>query len=130
MRTPVLVLLSLAMLATPLGAAAQARTPVERQTLVDLAYVLGRSHALRQLCAGATDQYWRERMNRLVATEAPDSAFDRQLRVSFNNGFTAAQGGFPRCGPDSRREEAAAAARGRDLATSLTAAVAEDDPSR
>jgi uncharacterized protein (TIGR02301 family) len=117
-------------LAWPAGAMAQARAPAERQTLIDLAYVLGRSHALRQACAGARDQHWRQRMTALVATEAPDPAFDRQLKVSFNNGYAAAQAAYPRCGPAVRREEAAAAARGRDLASSLTGPVADDDPTR
>lgn len=130
MRVFVVLLLILMGLAQAPAAAAQARAPAARQALVDLAFVLGRSHALRQMCAGEADQYWRERMNRLVATEAPDPAFDRQLKVSFNNGFAAAQAAFPRCSLSSRREEGIAAARGRDLAASLTAAVAEDDPSR
>jgi uncharacterized protein (TIGR02301 family) len=112
------------------GAWAQGRSPAERQTLIDLAYVLGRSHALRQTCAGPTDQYWRARMNRLVATEAPDTVFDRQLKESFNTGFAAAQAAFPRCAPRVRLEEVKAAERGQSLAATLTAPVADDDPSR
>lgn len=108
----------------------QARSPAERQTLTDLAYVLGESHALRQACAGPTDQYWRSRMTALLKTEAPDPALDRQLKVAFNTGFAAAQAAYPRCTRAVARQEAAAAARGSDLATSLTAPVAEDDPSR
>ncbi len=109
---------------------AQTRTPAERQTLTDLAYVLGQSHALRQACAGQTDQYWRGRMIALVAVETPDAAFDRQLKTAFNTGYAAAQAAAPRCSPDVRQQEAAAAARGRALAESLTLAAPDDDPSR
>ena len=118
------------LLAGAAPAAAQERTPAERQTLADLAYVLGRSHALRQACAGPADQFWRARMNRLVATETPDPDFERQLKGAFNTGFLAAQAAFPRCGPRTGREAATAAARGAALAASLTGGVAEDDPSR
>jgi uncharacterized protein (TIGR02301 family) len=106
------------------------RSPTDRQTLIDLAYVLGQSHALRQACAGGRDQYWRDRMSRLVATEQPDPDFDRRLKESFNTGFAATQAGFPRCAARTRREEAEAAARGRALAATLTGTVADDDPSR
>lgn len=111
-------------------APAQGRSPAERQSLIDLAYVLGQSHALRQACAGQRDQYWRARMEKLVSTEQPDPAFSRRLAEAFNTGFAAARTAYPRCGPGSRRAEAAAAARGEALATGLTAPVAEDDPTR
>ena len=39
----------------------QERAADERQRLLDLAYTLGESHALRQICQGEGDQYWRSR---------------------------------------------------------------------
>jgi uncharacterized protein (TIGR02301 family) len=101
---------------------AQDRAPDQRQTLIDLSYILGESHALRQACAGQTDQFWRQRMQRLVQTEQPDSAFDKRLKEAFNTGFIAGQTAFPVCGPQSRAEEARIAARGRQLAATLTGA--------
>jgi len=115
-------------LTTP--ALAQDRTPTQRQTLVELAYVLGQSHALRQACMGPQDQYWRERMTRLVATESPDTAFDTRLRDSFNSGFSTSQAQFPSCGPESRTEEARAAAHGKALAASLAREMAGDQAVR
>jgi uncharacterized protein (TIGR02301 family) len=112
------------------GALAGPRGPAERQSLIDLAYVLGESHALRQACAGPADQFWRARMAAMVKAEAPDPAFDRQLKGAFNTGFAATQSAVPRCAPGVRRREAAAAARGRALASSLIGPVAVDDPSR
>jgi uncharacterized protein (TIGR02301 family) len=101
-------------------AAAQDRSAAERQTLTDLAYALGESHALRQMCAGPNDQYWRDRMLRLTQVEAADQAFDATLRERFNTGFAAGQNAAPLCGALSRRAEAAAASRGQTLAQKLS----------
>jgi uncharacterized protein (TIGR02301 family) len=126
MRRFALALLACALLAGP--ARAQDRAPSQRQILTDLAYVIGQSHALRQACEGAGDQYWRERMAKLIDTEQPDVAFDRRLRESFNTGFVAGQSAFPACTPESRREAALAAARGRALAADLARAQADEAP--
>lgn len=112
------------------GAQAQDRAASQRQTLVDLAYVIGQSHALRQACAGAGDQFWRGRMMRLLRAEAPDAAFERRLKEAFNTGFVAAQQAFPVCDAQSRREEVQAAARGRTLAIALGRATADEDTAR
>ncbi len=105
-------------------AAAQERTPAERQTLIDLSYVLGESHALRQACAGPEDQFWRTRMQRLVQAEQPDATLDRRLKESFNTGFVTGQTAFSSCSPLSRQAEAKAAARGKALAATLTRGMA------
>jgi uncharacterized protein (TIGR02301 family) len=109
----------LIVLALPLAAAAQERTPAQRQTLLDLAYVVGESHALRQACAGAGDQFWRTRMLDLQRLEQADDGLVRRLRSAFNTGFSTAQSTFAACGYESRAAEAAAAARGRALAEAL-----------
>jgi uncharacterized protein (TIGR02301 family) len=119
-----LLLLILALL--PAIVRAQDRPPPQRQTLIDLAYVLGESHALRQLCAGFSDQYWRERMQNLVRAETPDADLDRRLKAAFNTGFIAGQSGYPACGRASRREEGRLAERGKALADSLSGTVAMD----
>ena len=129
MRLSIMILAGVLALA-PAAQAGPARSPQERQSLQDLAFVLGRSHALRQVCAGQGDQYWRTRMSGLLTTEGPEPAFGERLKQAFNTGFAGAQTAFPRCTPRVRREEAAAAARGRALAASLMGPVAEDDPSR
>ncbi len=114
-----IVLLTALAVASP--ALAQERPPAARQGLVDLSYVLGESHALRQACAGAEDQYWRERMQRLLDVEAPDDAFKARLARTFNTGYAAGQTGFPGCTPAARAEAAAAAQRGKALADRLGA---------
>ena len=106
-------------------AAAQDRTPVQRQTLADLAYAIGESHALRQACEGDGDQYWRARMIRLIEVESPDQAFDRRLRGAFNTGFSSARAAHPDCDEGARSEAARVAQRGRDLAQRLSQSAAQ-----
>jgi uncharacterized protein (TIGR02301 family) len=110
--------LALILIAGP--ALAQDRTPDERQTIGELAYALGESHALRQVCSGPNDQYWRDRMVRLTEVEAADPAFDAVVRERFNTGFAAGQAEAQRCNAISLRAEAAAASRGQALAQKLS----------
>ncbi|UTP39038.1 TIGR02301 family protein [Phenylobacterium sp. LH3H17] len=113
-----LALLALA----PLPAQAQERSSHGRQTLAELAYVLGESHALRQACSGTGDQYWRNRMIRLVEAEQPDAGLDRQIKEGFNAGFVARRSEFSRCGPGVKRAQAVVAGHGRDLSARLARA--------
>jgi uncharacterized protein (TIGR02301 family) len=128
-RLPLNALLVLAVLCGPGPALAQDRNPAERQTLLDLAFTLGESHALRQVCEGAGDQYWRARMMRLVEVEKADQAFDAQLRDRFNTGFAAGQGEFTECGEASLRAEQQAAVKGRTLAARLARSMRVRPPS-
>lgn len=115
-------LIAIAMVgAFALPAGAQDRPPPERQTLLDLAYTLGESHALRQACSGEGDQYWRDRMVRMTDTEAADEAFDGRLKQAFNSGFATRQTEFPSCSPASKRAEQAVARKGQSLSTRLSA---------
>ncbi|PVM93208.1 TIGR02301 family protein [Caulobacter radicis] len=112
-----------------LSAHAQEREPADRQRLLDLAYALGQSHALRQACEGAGDQFWRARMMRLIDVEAADTTFNDRLRDRFNGGFAASQAGHPEgCSPESRRAERQAAQRGRALASKLSQTVVFNEP--
>ena len=104
--------------ALPVGA--RERPPPERQILLDLAYAIGESHALRQACSGEDDQFWRDRMVRMTDTEASDEAFDGRLKQQFNAGFATRQTEFPSCSPASKRAEQAVARKGQALATRLS----------
>lgn len=128
-RLPLNALLALTALVGTGSALAQDRGPVERQTLLDLAFTLGESHALRQVCEGAGDQYWRSRMMRLTDVEKADQAFDAQLRDRFNTGFAAGQGEFTECGEASLRAEQQAAVKGRTLAARLARSMRVRPPS-
>ncbi len=120
LATPFLAAL---LLAAPAVTSAQDRAPAERQRLLDLAYAIGQSHALRQACEGVGDQFWRARMVRLTEVEQADQTFDGQLRDRFNGGYAAAQAAHPECSPESRRAERQAALRGRALANKLSQTV-------
>jgi uncharacterized protein (TIGR02301 family) len=113
------LMLTFALAAVAFPVLAQDRSPALRQNLVDLAYVLGESHALRQACSGLDDQYWRTRMMRLVSAEKPDTALDARLKESFNTGFASRQTEFQACSPASRRAELAAANHGLDISKRL-----------
>jgi uncharacterized protein (TIGR02301 family) len=117
LRLPLAALL-IAVSATPV--LAQEREPAERQRLLDLAYTLGESHALRQTCEGTSDQYWRSRMVRLTEVEQAEQGFDAQLRERFNVGFAARQGEFPLCDASSRKAEQQSARKGQALALKLS----------
>ena len=108
-----------------LALAAPARAQPREQTVADLAFAMGQSHALRQLCQGATDQYWRERMQRMTELEAPNPADRPALTLRFNDGFLAGQRQYPHCTQQSRAAERSAAARGQALANLLARGMAQ-----
>jgi uncharacterized protein (TIGR02301 family) len=128
MRSALLSTVLFALALSSGSALAQDRSPALRQNLVDLAYVLGEAHALRQACQGADDQFWRLRMIRLVDTEQPDAALDRRLKESFNAGFASRQSEFPACTPASRRAAAQVAVHGQQLAAGLAKVMNEVRP--
>ena len=97
------------------------RPPEQRQAVIDLAYVLGESHALHRACAGDQDNTWRARMARLIQAEGADGAYKQRLTESFNAGFVAQHAEFPTCTRKSQAEERSAAERGRQLARRLAA---------
>jgi uncharacterized protein (TIGR02301 family) len=97
-------------------AAAQDRPPAARQALVDLANVLGQSHAIRQACSKRKDFSWFRRMEQLLQVEAADQSLKNRLVRSFNDGYAAGQAGYPACGKDSQAAAVRLAQRGEALA--------------
>jgi uncharacterized protein (TIGR02301 family) len=102
---------------------AQERAADERQRLLDLAYTLGESHALRQACQGEGDQYWRSRMVRMTEVEQADQAFDAQMRERFNTGFASRRSEYPACDEASHNAEQATARKGQALARKLSQSI-------
>jgi uncharacterized protein (TIGR02301 family) len=129
-RSPLNALLVFVLLSWSGSALAQDRGPAERQILLDLAFTLGESHALRQVCEGGDDQYWRSRMVRLTEVEKADQAFDAQLRDKFNTGFAARQGEFPACDEGSRQAGQQTARKGQALAARLSRSMVTRAPSQ
>lgn len=99
--------------------AAQERPPQEQDTLVALAYTLGESHALRQVCQGDDDQYWRDRMQHMSDTELAGGDLDVKLNRAFNSGFHARERQFRSCGPGIRQAQYQVARKGQGLARQM-----------
>ncbi len=104
-------------------ASATAPSPLQRQTVIDLAYALGEAHALHRVCAGPEDNTWRGRMGRLLQVEKPDGPYRQRLMESFNGGFTARNAEFPTCTVKAAEMERTVAARGRTLSRHLASGV-------
>ena len=113
----ILAVLAAALTATAAGA--QDRSPAQRQRLLDLAYALGESHALKRAC-DPDDLYWYDRMERLLDVEQPDMAFRNELVSRFNTAFEVREAQFPECDAAARAEAAKAARRGRAVAAALS----------
>ena len=116
------IIATLLVATAPVSAFAQTRNADLHQTLAELAFVLGESHALRQACSGTGDQYWRNRMIRMVDAEQPEPSLDRQIKDGFNAGFIARRSQLPVCAPAVARAQTAVAARGRVLSARLAKA--------
>ncbi len=85
-----------------------------------LAEVLGKSHAIRVVCNGRNDQYWRRYMLRLLELEAPyQSGLRRSMVNGFNAGFSWGSDLHPVCDSNAVSAEKTYAAEGRDLTARL-----------
>lgn len=120
--------LAFALAAAALPAAAQERTAAERQTLVELAYVLGEAHALRVACEGRSNQAWRNRMARVIELEAAEDALKRRLMDRFNTGYLAQSASHTACTDAAKNERRRVAARGRELSLGLAQSQAAVEP--
>jgi uncharacterized protein (TIGR02301 family) len=84
-----------------------------------LAQVLGTAHYLRLLCAGRSDQSWRDFMRQLLDREGGPRRTD--LVDAFNAGYRIGEERFPSCTPAAVAEETALKAQGLRLADTLSA---------
>lgn len=85
-----------------------------------LAEVLGKAHAIRVVCNGRNDQYWRSYMLRLLELEAPyQGGLRRSLVNGFNAGFSFGGDLHRVCDGNAANAEKAYAAEGRDLSARL-----------
>jgi len=88
-----------------------------------LAEVLGKAHAIRVVCNGRNDQYWRSYMLRLLELEAPyQGGLRRSMVNGFNAGFSWGNDLHRVCDGDAATAEKAYAAEGRDLSARLVQA--------
>lgn len=111
-----------------LPASAQQDQPFVRsqdyfRDVIELSETLGKAHAIRALCNGRNDQYWRGYMLRLLELEAPYGGGLRSSMVNgFNAGFSSAQGEYRACTTDAVAAEKVYAGEGQTLTNRLSAA--------
>ncbi|ABI77732.1 conserved hypothetical protein [Hyphomonas neptunium ATCC 15444] len=96
------------------------RGPDYFRDAADLAGVLGGAHAIRVLCNGNEDQYWRRYMADLLTTEAPEPGNLRSSLVSsFNETYSQTADQFRICDGRAVEAEARYARRGEEIAGRL-----------
>lgn len=114
------------MLALPLFFASSQTVPRNQdyfRNVVDLAQTLGQAHAVRVVCNGRGDQYWRKYMQSLLELEAPFGGSLRRSMVNgFNAGFSEGSDATPACNAAAISAEKTYAAKGQALANQLAAA--------
>lgn len=91
-----------ALLAASLGAAAPARAteaPYDA-SMARLAEVLGSLHFLRNLC-GEKGTQWRDRMEKLLASENPSPEQRSRLVAGFNRGYRTFNASYTTCTPSA-----------------------------
>lgn len=114
--------LSLSVLPTA-TAQSSARSQDYLRDVIDLSDTLGKAHAMRVVCNGNADQYWRRYMVSLLELEAPfEGGLRRSMINSFNAGFSTARSENPVCDDGATSAEKAYAAEGRALTNKLATA--------
>jgi uncharacterized protein (TIGR02301 family) len=91
--------------------------------VITLSETLGKAHAVRVVCNGRNDQYWRSYMQRLLELEAPyQGGLRRSMVNGFNAGFSTGKSLHQVCDSNTVAAEKTYATTGRDLAASMVRA--------
>ncbi|MEM6412903.1 MAG: TIGR02301 family protein, partial [Pseudomonadota bacterium] len=99
-----------------------ARDQTYMRDLVSLSEIMGSAHALRVVCNGVDDQFWRSYMQQLLGLEAPNRSGLRSSMVDgFNRGYQSEQRRTRTCDSRTADSEAQYADRGRDISERLAA---------
>ena len=115
-----LLVLSVVLPALPAQSQSRVQTQDYFRDVIALAEVLGKAHAIRVVCNGRNDQYWRSYMLRLLELEAPyQGGMRRSLVNGFNAGFSWGSDLHPVCDGNAVNAEKAFATEGRDLSARL-----------
>jgi uncharacterized protein (TIGR02301 family) len=96
-------LLTIALMLLCLAAPARAAEPVVSAPydteLQRLAEILGALHYLRAVCGAKEGQKWRDQMQALLDSEAPDGDRRKKIAASFNRGYRGFQQTYRTCTP-------------------------------
>lgn len=86
-------------LAAPALAAESVETAPYDNDLQRLAEILGALHYLRAVCGAKEGQKWRNEMQALLDSEAPEGDRRRKIVASFNRGYRGFQQTYRTCTP-------------------------------
>ncbi len=107
----------------PEGEYADVRSQDYLRDVVALASTLGSAHALRVLCNGRNDQYWRSYMQELLGLEAPYQGRLRSSMVdAFNSAYSVEAARRNSCDQGAISAEKVYASTGERLANALVQA--------
>jgi uncharacterized protein (TIGR02301 family) len=92
---------AIAVIVLGLGAPAHALDPVApfQADLERLSEILGALHYLRAICGSNEGQKWRNEMQALVDTEAPNGDRRSRMIANFNRGYRGFQQAYRTCTP-------------------------------
>jgi len=110
--------------AGPAGPGGSEIPPYEEE-LLRLSEILGAMHYLRALCGAEEGQLWRDKMEELLAVEAPKPTWRGRLVESFNAGYRGFDRTYRQCTPSAVRAIDLYLAEGRDLAGTIKARYAD-----
>jgi uncharacterized protein (TIGR02301 family) len=86
-------------LAAPARAAESVASAPYDTELQRLAEILGALHYLRAVCGANEGQKWRDQMQSLLDSEAPDGERRRKIAAGFNRGYRGFQQTYRTCTP-------------------------------
>jgi uncharacterized protein (TIGR02301 family) len=98
-RTLLAILSILLCLAAPVRAAEPVQSAPFDTELQRLAEILGALHYLRAVCGAKEGQKWRNEMQSLLDSEAPDGERRRKIAAGFNRGYRGFQQTYRTCTP-------------------------------
>ena len=88
--------------------------------VIALSEILGKAHAVRLICNGRNDQYWRGYMQKLLDLEAPyEGGLRRSMVNGFNAGFSTASSEYQSCDSRAVAAEKSLAQDGKALTDQL-----------
>jgi uncharacterized protein (TIGR02301 family) len=88
-------------LAAPARAVDQVETAPYDNELQRLAEILGALHYLRAVCGAQEGQKWRDQMQALLNSEAPNGERRDKITASFNRGYRGFQQTYRTCTPSA-----------------------------
>ena len=99
MKKLLTILSILLCLAVPARAVDSVETAPYDTELQRLAEILGALHYLREVCGAKEGQKWRNEMQALLDSEAPEGERRRKIAASFNRGYRGFQQTYRTCTP-------------------------------